>query len=86
MKEELKKLKEENASQCFQYFVESYVNKIKIGIGSRASLTHNQIDESTVNTADKRTKIEYLLRKMSKYESLAAYYKNNQVFCILNKA
>ena len=79
MKDELKQLKEGNASQCFQSFVERYVNKIKVPIGSRASIGTNKIDESKINSADKRTKIEYLLRKLSKYESLAAFYKNNQV-------
>lgn len=56
------------------------MNKIKVNLGPRSSYESKiEINEYTIDEAAPGIKIEYLLRKLGKYESLYVYYKKNHL-------
>lgn len=86
MKEEVKKFAaSKNQKKLFKSLVDEYVEKTKISIKHKGSVDAGVvIDERTVNKASPETKTEFLLRRLSTYESLMAYYKNNKMATYAN--
>lgn len=51
-----------------------------MNLGSRNSYDSEVfINEMTINEAEPKIKIEYLLRKLGRHESLYVYYRNNKM-------
>lgn len=69
-----------NSGKIFNRTVKEYLEKVKVDLGRRRSFDEAfEVDENMINELSKDIQVEYLIRKLGKYESLLAYFRNNKL-------